>query len=330
MKVCNRRNFDIGKAATRKAKCGRIRKPAALHADARCARTNARMQATAASCEDKHDPSGSTLLSIPAEVRSDILKTLLCKSETLAPGDKSPAANILAVCRQLRREASVLLYEQNTFDIVISDGDQRKLHVKLLNHAWSSFDYAYEVPQIFCLALRWRIILRGCQKHHPIDDDDSFDDRQAIHWLCELLSDNVQFENVTLSIHVEYEQEYDEDNYIMDQVLQPFTFLRGLAKVDVHGVDSAYARYVEAQMISQMPVENIWKMKDAFWSWCEYRNPENDPVNDVGADALEAINDCDVAKFKVEREKAVSQLAGRYLRSTERVYQYDMENGRSA
>ena len=83
-------------------------------------------------------------------------------------------------------------------------------------------------------------------------------------------------------------------------------------------------------MVSQMPAENIWKMKTAFWSWCEYRNPENDPVNDIGADALEAINDCDVAKFKVEREKAVSQLAGRYLRSTERVYQYDMENGRSA
>ena len=63
--------------------------------------------------------------------------------------------------------------------------------------------------------------------------------------------------NVTVSIRVEYEQEYDEDNYIMDQVLQPFTFLRGLAKVDVHGVDPAYARYVETQKMSQMPAENI-------------------------------------------------------------------------
>ena len=70
--------------------------------------------------------------------------------------------------------------------------------------------------------------------------------------------------------------------------------------------------------------------KTAFWSWCECRNPENDPVNDIGADALEATNDCDVVKFKVQREKVVSQLAGRYLRNTERVYEYDVENGRSA
>jgi len=329
MKVRTLRNFNAIKAATRKAQHGRIRKPA-LHSDARCARSEACVRATAASCGDRHDPSGSTLLSIPAEVRLEILKILLCRSEPVAPGEKSFAVNILAVCRQLRREASVLLYEHNTFDIIIFDDDQLNLNVKLLNHAWSSFDYAYEVPQIFFLAKRWRVIIRGCQKHHPIDDDDSFDDRQAIHWLCELLSDNVQFENVTISIHVAYKQEYDEDNYIMDQVLQPFTFLRGLAKVGVHGVDPAYARYVEAQMMSQLPAENIWKMTNAFLSWCEYRNPKDDPVNDIGADALKAINDCDVAKFKVEREKAVSQLAGRYLRSTERVYQYDMEKGRSA
>lgn len=57
-----------------------------------------------------------------------------------------------------------------------------------------------------------------------------------------------------------------------------------------------------------------------IWNWYEYRNLKNDPVNDIGADALETINDCDVTKFKVIREKAVSQLANRYLRSTARVY----------
>lgn len=318
-----RRTSNRGQAATHKVR----RKPACPKTKVHCARPQARVQATTPSCEAKCNPASSTLLSIPPELRLAILEILLCRSEPIAPGEKNLAVNVLAVCRQLRREASILLYENNTFEIVIFDDNQHMPNVQMLNYAWSSFDNALEVPRIFCLVKNWRVVLRGCQKNYPIDDDDSYDDRQAIHWLCQMFSENVELESVSISIRVEYRQEYEEDNYIMDRILQPFTFLRKLAKVDVDGVDPTYARYVEAQMMSQTPAEDIWNMKNAFWSWCEYHNPKNDPINGIGAYALEAINDCDVTRFKEERETAVSQLAGRCLRSTKRVYQYDVPRG---
>lgn len=110
-------------------------------------------------------------------------------------------------------------------------------------------------------------------------------------------------------------------------MLRHFTFLRGLAHMQVVGVHAEYASYVVAQMQSSVPAENIWKMKTAFWDWCEYRRPTNEVVDDIGAQALEAINDCDIVRFKLEREKAVAQLAGHCLRSTRQLYLYDEEPG---
>lgn len=51
-------------------------------------------------------------------------------------------------------------------------------------------------------------------------------------------------------------------------VLQPFTFLRGLASVSVSGVPHDYARYVERPMMSDESSVKVWKMKTALLHWC--------------------------------------------------------------
>lgn len=58
-----------------------------------------------------------TLLALPAEVRTTILKIAVCCPEPLTDKDRIPG--VLAVCRQLRHETSSMFWEQNIFDIVV-------------------------------------------------------------------------------------------------------------------------------------------------------------------------------------------------------------------
>lgn len=97
------------------------------------------------------------------------------------------------------------------------------------------------------------------------------------------------------------------DNEIQDQVLQPFTFLRGPGDVRVSGVLDDYARFIEGRMKSHEPAENIWKMRDSFLDLCVRWT--GDIECDVAHDTMMAFEYCDVWVIQ-EGKRTCSGRAG--------------------
>jgi hypothetical protein len=84
---------------------------------------------------------------------------------------------------------------------------------------------------------------------HAADDDESWDDRQAVHYLFALTVEAVALTETRMTINVQSDREFDEvDDDICEEVLEPFTFLRHLADVKVTGISDRYPRYVEGQI----------------------------------------------------------------------------------
>lgn len=257
---------------------------------------------------------------------------LLCRSGSIGPEEKSITGQLLVVCQQLYLEGRDSLYQNNTFEFVICNKHSDRHNLRFLGCALSTTDIEARHAQypIFYLVRNFRIVSKSSGTGRTLDVDDSSADRLAVHWICEVLRNGIEPNKTSISIAVEYDQEFDEDNDIRDAVLEPFNFLRGLANVRVDGVESVFARNLETTMRSHTRADRLWQMKNAFWDSLELIYQENDPVEEIGAEALEAINRCDIETFKVERAKtileirAVSELNPEdFEKIVEQMFQYD-------
>ena len=76
-----------------------------------------------------------------------------------------------------------------------------------MNH---KLDVNWTPPELLRKARNFKITRE--RSEHLIDWDNSSEDRDAVHQLCAIMVETVDLAKAIITINVEYEQEYDEDN----------------------------------------------------------------------------------------------------------------------
>lgn len=269
------------------------------------------------------------MLSLPTEIRLAILEYLLICPEPLhnvvlgpkncliPSSNHNGAAKIVTTCRQLAYEALPIIYERNSFEILIFTP------LNCIDPCMVMLDEELSVesrPAVLSRVRKLRVNLRGslCE----MDEDETWADRRTMHQLCELLRANVDLTQLELEVDLNYRRPITADNPIREfEVLQPLAFLRGVKLVTVTGVDKVHACALQTLMMTPGRTENAWRMKTAFQDWCDLWT--GDPDNELDGDATAALYACDIAAFKRHRRNVILQLKAEHHSSVSEVFKYD-------
>lgn len=272
-----------------------------------------------------HAAAGPSLLDLPPEVRNLIYRLLLVTDQILGikregefPFFPRPVwagfrkyglqPAILRVCWQLHREASLILNGENTFGIHIH-----------------GFDVAHR-PEVRRLLKRLQFdnelgSFRKC--HASIDKCTRFEIviqhafipavRLRVRSLCySVLRKLPALQHVRLHL-------LSETFHIDDTVLGPFGVLRNLHSVAIHGVPPPYAERLEELMLGNTPQPDVEVMYHSLEKFVRELNGDQSDLEK----AMDAMQDCDVQKFKEIRSKILSDCQRRMDRALLHVLTFD-------
>jgi hypothetical protein len=159
--------------------------------------------------------SHSLSFALPAEIRLQILKEALSQSEPIHDimvnqkyqveqvKNYRCAPIILRACRQLYHEGAPCLYGHKILDVIIFNTvTSYSWNTKMLSH-----DLGFDLgpPAALRQARNFNITLyRGPTLHefHPINRDENWDDRQAVHQLCAVRVDVVDLAKIRMTVNV--------------------------------------------------------------------------------------------------------------------------------
>ena len=276
----------------------------------------------------------SSLLTLPTEVRLNVLQNLLVFSEPLhdmaldrkhgpyASRNYASAVPILATCKRLRNEGLPIFYEENCFDVILfagcNDGDTRMI---LLGDEYE----LEQTPRKLREMRRLNVILRGWPR--TMDDVETWSDRRRLHHLCATLTESMNLSHVSITVSLRYPKPMIEDNEIRkNDVLMPLAFLRKVKEARVEGVDRSHASYLESLMMRQESIENVWNMMTAFQDWC--KEVTGDAETELDMDATEALYAGNIDRFKEIRKRAVRDYISKCLARILGVFHHNFESQR--
>ncbi|MCJ1469777.1 hypothetical protein MMC07_008419 [Pseudocyphellaria aurata] len=277
---------------------------------------------------------GPSLLDLPIEVRFMIYHLVLVADKTLGSGagleiDGSgfewarseeyglqPA--ILRVCWQMHREASPILYGQNTFGLQIcgwEDEDEfddqsgygsselvTETKILLMHYALNTG--FHRIPSI-----------DKFQKLQIVIDTEHIESNYDITDVCYTISGHMRALK-HISIHL---LEGSRDNHLF---LKPFGMLRNIPSVVLHGVPLPYAERLKGLMLGNTPVIDEMTEQEMFRMLLRYVHQPNGSDSDLDL-AAKALEEWDYQKFKEIRSKIISD-GPIYLEDARRqVFAYD-------
>lgn len=249
----------------------------------------------------------SNLLRIPRELRISILRQLLLCTPyidytALRTGDLQ--VQILRVNRKLYGEGLEILYGENYFRIKIFDKYQEeRAYFVTCDHFGK--DVQDSLPQ-------FKLI-----QHYDIwveiqDEEDRWSVKPAVRKVANILSGipRIKHLRITLGGHEKYcnLEALGEEVYACSRVLQSFTLLRGVQRVDLSGgVRPRYAKYLKNVMEGKSLLDHLPKMHDAL----EHLAGPFDKFQDGLQMACNAMEDDDVQEFKRVRSDIIRQFVER-------------------
>lgn len=202
------------------------------------------------------------LLKLPREVRDTILRHLLLYPTSIyfTPRERGLYPQILRVNRQLCAEGLDVLYGENYFRMRIWENNQELAYFVQCDHF--AKEVKYSLP-------RYTLI-----QHYDIyveiqGEKDRWAVRSAVWKVAKVLSkvSTIEHLRITLGGH---EEDYGsarlgEEVYACSRVLQPFTLLRGVRRVDFDGgLMPDYAKYLKDIMEGSPLLHPLPKMYGAL------------------------------------------------------------------
>lgn len=259
----------------------------------------------------------SPLLRLPREIRDTILRLLLLCRWPIIATDYCRCGlgpEVLRVNRQLYNEGLDVLYGENHFHMRIFSKHGEHAYFLYWNH------FAEEVE--FSMPLYKRI------QHYIIyvemqPWEDCHIMESAIGKVAKVLSGVPRLKHLRIEFGP-YDKYYGppvEELYEYSHVLEPFTLLRNVHRVDVIGVRPRYGQYLKDIMEGHSPVNHLPKMYDA-------REHLEGSFNEYEIDhqrACDAMADDDVNDFKRIRAELVQRVPRRTENALNQLFDHDAE-----
>lgn len=295
----------------------------------------ARIEAPSSGRVQAHVDGGPSFLSLPLEVRIMIYRLLLVANKPLAceygtgidleepPWAKSGAYHlqpaILRTCSQLHREASPILYRENTVVIQVYGFDFTP-------------DYETDLESEDALqarALFMNFDLDNVKSYLSIEQFqrveiaiDSFDlDLEAVEHFITTLCSSLLCNMPALqhiSLHL-IRDPYTKKNHV---TLAPFGVLRNMRSVLIHGpVPLPFAERLKGLMLGNAPQENV---KEMYRLLEKYVNGPKGDRSELQR-ASYALQEWDVQKFKEIRSQIILDGQRRMEDALLHIFDYDLK-----
>ncbi len=275
-------------------------------------------------------------LDLPLEIRYKVYHELLSQSEVIehSGSDLGLHPAILRTSRQVHDEARIVLYMENYFGMRIfkSNGGERAYFLRCDCYAQQ---VQYKVPSFRSI--------RSYDIYVEIQDKKDFSTvKKTIRDVCMVLSEVTRIKHliITLGEHpmyiskleaafVKYESQVKVHKCFLEMiqlllecatVLQPFTLLRNVGRVEIRGVvKPVYKQYLIDIMQGCDPLTHLPKMYHALQ---DFAGPF-DCFQEDHRDACKAMEDDDVEDFKRIRATLIEKVTAYMQNAQARLFDYD-------
>lgn len=285
-----------------------------------------------------HAASGRSFLDLPTEVRFMIYRLVVVADKTLGSkagieiensglewakfGKYGLQPAILRVCWQMHREASPILYGENTFGLQIlgfedeeefddqsgygSSELKTETKIFLMNYALNMG--FHRIPSIGKFQ-RVEIMIDTIHMETAAATYDITDVCYSIR------GDMRALEHI--SIHL-IDRRF-KDNHL---ILKPFSMLRNIPNVILRGVPSPHAERLKGLMLGNAPFMDEETEDDMLRMLDRYVHGSKESASDLHL-AYKALQEWDIQKFKEIRSKIISDGPSHLENARRRVFDYD-------
>lgn len=262
-----------------------------------------------------------SFLHLPPEVRNQILGHLLLRRPYIECSYRTHDLHpqILRSNQQLYHEGLDVLYGRNYFYMRIwSKYDEPRVPFALGDFLEHHGHYETQWQQLHRI------------QHYDIyvelqSDDEYFVIKSAVRRVAAQLSEmsSLKHLRIVLGEHVSYQHSPPEWLYDYSRVLQPFTLLRNVARVEVTGaIQPRYSEYLRDIMEGGSPRDHLPKMYQALE---ELAGPFEEFEDDL-SEACEAMEEDDTKRFKELRSKLTQQVVNRTLEKLNHLLDHDADH----
>lgn len=261
----------------------------------------------------------SNLLQLPRELLVSILRELLlCTPYISHSGPHDLHVQVLRANKQLYSEGLRILYEENYFRMKICEKPiAGSAYFVKCDHFGE--EVKYNLPQ-FELIQHYDIYVE------VLVFKDTLSIKPAVREVAAVLSDVPRIKHLRITIAA-YEGDrdleiLDEEIHWSSQVLQLFTLLRGVHRVDFFGaIQPEYAEKFKRIMEGNSPLDHLPKMYDALE---KLAGPFEEYHYDLHR-ALERVDNYKVTQFKILRDKLTQYVVERTQYALNHLTDHDAE-----
>jgi hypothetical protein len=239
-----------------------------------------------------------------------IYRLLFLQTEPISSSGAHLSAALLRTCTQIRDEAQPILCGENTFLMEIW-AEPRPPGVPW--RFWGRFLDCRTLIQWPSRAKdgrlrrmkRWevKVVLEREQNVPPV--------KAGVRKICQILSDLPELESLFIRV--------EGLGHQFPRILQSFTLLRNVGKVEFEGVPCVYSQYLGCKMMGREPVDHLPKMYDVLQN---YAGPFAECEGSL-KEACDAMENDDVDFFKRARADIVKTVVERMRKAEECLFDHD-------
>ncbi|OTA52593.1 hypothetical protein K449DRAFT_470420 [Hypoxylon sp. EC38] len=261
-----------------------------------------------------------TFFDLPPEIRLMIYRLLLRQSKPIkSPKSVRLSPSILRTCRRILNEARPVLLRENIWEFMIWE-KSGQIRSSFMGTTCIQHDDrpCYEIhihgPPGFKL--------RTLKRFHILvitrNDDTVSKIRRALTRLCGMLSGlrNLHYVSVSLRNHHTYDDVVTREYYT---VLENFTLLRRVRRVEFNGVPPAYAKYLTDKMTGSEPLDSLTNMYGILHSYAGHiKNCDH-----LFQKANRAVEETNVDMFKDARKEILERATRHIDNLFDHLFDYD-------